>query len=82
MIFAPKFLEMAGVKHPAPIFQDREVAPIRGRSMVPWLKGKTSSIHNNEFVGSWEMNGRAGIRKGNWKDVPLCTSHQRKWTPK
>lgn len=67
MDIAPTFLEMAGVKHPAPSYKGREIVGMRGKSMVPWLQGETKSIHQADFVEGWEMSGRAAVRKGNWK---------------
>ncbi|CAL5869114.1 uncharacterized protein PFLUO_LOCUS3342 [Penicillium psychrofluorescens] len=69
MDIAPTFLEMAGVQHPAPSYQGREVVGMRGKSMVPWLRGDSSSIHKDQFVEGWEMNGRSAVRKGQWKAV-------------
>ena len=43
MDIAPTILDMAGVKHPAPEFQGREITPMRGKSMVPWLKVNSNS---------------------------------------
>lgn len=71
MDIAPTFLDMAGVKHPAPTYQGREVVGMRGKSMLPWLQDKTESIHDDQFVEGWEMSGRAAVRKGNWKAVYL-----------
>jgi arylsulfatase A-like enzyme len=71
MDIAPTFLEMAGVAHPAPHWKGREVVKMRGKSIVPWLQGKTDSIHSVDFVEGWEMSGRAAVRKGNWKAVYL-----------
>lgn len=71
MDIAPTCLEMAGVKHPAPRYQGREVVGMRGKSMVPWLTGESQSIHGSEYVEGWEMCGRAAIRKGYWKAVFL-----------
>ena len=71
MDIAPTFLDMAGLKHPAPNYKGREVVGMRGRSMVPWLSGERDSIHDKEFIEGWEMSGRAAIRKGNWKAVYL-----------
>lgn len=67
MDIAPTFLEMAGVKHPAPSYKGREIVGMRGKSMVPWLQGEVKSIHQADFVEGWEMSGRAAVRKGNWK---------------
>ena len=71
MDIAPTFLEMAGVQHPAPSYKGREIVGMRGKSLVPWLSGSAASIHTNQFVEGWEMNGRAAVRKGSWKAVYL-----------
>ena len=71
MDIAPTFLDMAGVKHPAPLYRGREVVEMRGKSMVPWLQGQSDAIHKVDFVEGWEMGGRAALRKGNWKIVYL-----------
>lgn len=78
MDLAPTFLEMAGVKHPAPTYKGKEIVGMRGRSMVPWLNGESNSIHQADFVEGWEMSGRAAVRKGNWKANYLPT---RKYGP-
>lgn len=36
MDIAPTILEMAGLSHPAPQWQGREVVQMRGESMFPW----------------------------------------------
>ena len=38
MDIAPTLLDMAGIKHPAPTYQGRTVAHMRGSTMYPWLK--------------------------------------------
>ncbi|KAI1329932.1 putative arylsulfatase [Xylariaceae sp. FL0255] len=69
MDIAPTLLEMAGVKHPAPTYQGREITGMRGKSMVGWLDGSSSSVHGPDFVYGWELCGRAAIRVANWKAV-------------
>ncbi|VUC27306.1 unnamed protein product [Clonostachys rosea] len=69
----PTFLELAGVQHPAPTFRGRQVAPVRGRSWVPFLKNPDDEklqIYNstNDIVG-WEQIGVAAVRLGDWKAV-------------
>ncbi|KAJ3496911.1 hypothetical protein NLG97_g2314 [Lecanicillium saksenae] len=71
MDIAPTCLEMAGVSHPAPSYKGREIVGMRGKSMVPWLKGESKTVHGNDFVEGWEMCGRAAVRKGYWKAVFL-----------
>lgn len=69
MDIAPTILEMAGVTHPAPTYRGREVVAMRGKSMLPYIQGKTSSVHEHDFVSGWETCGRAAVRKGDWKIV-------------
>ncbi|PSS05326.1 alkaline-phosphatase-like protein [Coniella lustricola] len=69
MDLAPTILEMAGVKHPAPTYQGREVVSMRGKSMVPYLNQTAATIHEKDFINGWETCGRAACRKGDWKIV-------------
>lgn len=69
MDLVPTILDMAGVKHPAPTYQGREVVGMRGRSMVPYLSEQAQSIHETDFIQGWETCGRAAVRKGDWKIV-------------
>ncbi|TVY47843.1 Arylsulfatase [Lachnellula occidentalis] len=69
MDIAPTILEMAGVKHPAPTYQGREVVEMRGKSMLSYIEGKVDSVHEKDFVEGWETCGRAAVRKGDWKIV-------------
>lgn len=69
MDLAPSILDMAGVKHPAPTYQGREVVPMRGKSFYPWAAGKAARIHDKDFIQGWETCGRAALRYGDWKIV-------------
>ncbi|KAL1304460.1 hypothetical protein AAFC00_003454 [Neodothiora populina] len=69
MDLAPTILEMAGVVHPAPTFQGRDVVPMRGRSMLPYLTGETRRIHAEDHITGWETCGRAAVRCGDYKIV-------------
>lgn len=69
MDLAPTILDMAGVSHPAPTYRGREVVPMRGKSMLPFIDGSAASIHPADFINGWETCGRAAVRKGNWKIV-------------
>lgn len=71
MDLTPTILDMAGVKHPHPSYQGREVVAMRGRSMMPFATGKAETIHDVDFVNGWETCGRAACRKGDWKIVFL-----------
>jgi len=71
MDLAPTILEMAGVQHPSPdgkgTYQGREVVSMRGKSMVPFLKGQSSTVHPADFINGWETCGRAAVRCGDYK---------------
>lgn len=69
MDLAPSILDMAGVKHPAPTYQGREIVPMRGKSFYPWAIGKADRIHEKDFIQGWETCGRAALRYGDWKIV-------------
>ncbi|EKG15552.1 Sulfatase [Macrophomina phaseolina MS6] len=70
MDLAPTILDMAGVKHPAPTYQGREVVAMRGKTMLPFARDvNTPRIHAQDFVNGWETCGRAACRKGDWKIV-------------
>jgi arylsulfatase len=69
MDLAPTILQMAGVKHPAPTYQGREVVHMRGKSMLPFLTGSASSVHPADHITGWETCGRAAVRCGDWKIV-------------
>lgn len=81
MDLCPTFLDLAGITHPAAegqsgIFRGRKVAPMRGKSWVPYLvEGKAISegmgaIHGDTSMG-WELFGRGAVRQGSWKLVHI-----------
>ncbi|KAH8586026.1 arylsulfatase [Bisporella sp. PMI_857] len=72
MDIAPTILELAEVKHPALKYRSRTVAPMRGASWIPYLKGEQESIHEKHHVTGWELFGRQAIRKGNWKALYIA----------
>ena len=47
MDIAPTVLELAGVAHPGTEYRGREVAPMRGRSLLPYLSGDTEAVHDD-----------------------------------
>lgn len=71
LIFAPSQLDLAGIVHPAPSFQGRQVLAPRGRSWVPHLKGEVPDFHEESDIVGWELFGQAAIRRGNWKALWL-----------
>ncbi|KAJ5473046.1 hypothetical protein N7530_007047 [Penicillium desertorum] len=69
MDIAPTILEVAGVEHPGTTYRGRTVAPIRGKSWVDYLTGRTDSIHSDDAAMAWELFGRQAIRKARYKAV-------------
>jgi arylsulfatase A-like enzyme len=67
MDICPTILEMAGIKHPAPLYRDNPIVPMRGVSMLPYMQSKAERVHPEDFIYGWELCGRGAIRKGNWK---------------
>jgi arylsulfatase len=63
MDIMPTFLQLAGVEHPAPEFKGRTVEPMQGLSIIPALQGEALP----ERAIGWELFGRKGLRKGDWK---------------
>lgn len=51
------------------LYQGREVVSMRGSSMLPFLSGKSSSIHSDDHITGWETCGRAAVRCGDFKIV-------------
>jgi arylsulfatase A-like enzyme len=71
MDIAPTVLELAGVTHPGTEYQGREVAPMRGASLVPYLSGGAEAVHDAVTGTGWELFGRRAIRRGDWKALYL-----------
>jgi arylsulfatase len=64
----PTMLEMANLKHPEK-YRGREVAPMRGRSIIGVLSGDEEDIYSpDEPVGA-EMAGGKWLRRGDYKAV-------------
>ncbi|MDE2371195.1 MAG: arylsulfatase [Burkholderiales bacterium] len=66
---APTLLELAGAQSPGSHYKGREVAPMQGQSMLPFLTGRSAAIHGADHVTGWELGGRKALRKGDWKLV-------------
>jgi arylsulfatase len=71
MDIAPTVLELAGVAHPGTEYQGREIAAMRGRSLLPYLSGQSEQVHGDVTGTGWELFGRRAIRRGEWKALHL-----------
>ena len=67
MDLAPTFLELAEAQHPKTEYEGRKIFPMNGTSMLPWLEGETATVHSADKAHAWELYGRRGVRKANWK---------------
>jgi arylsulfatase A-like enzyme len=63
----PTILELAQAKVPLSPYKGHEIAPIRGKSWVPFFSKTESVIHSENTAFGWELFGKLGIRKGKWK---------------
>jgi arylsulfatase A-like enzyme len=64
-------LDAAGVDHPGEFYKGRKVEPLRGRSMMNVLSGKSDFVYDNDTAVCWEMLGFRAVRKGDLKLVWL-----------
>lgn len=67
MDLAPTFLELAGVEYPT----SEKLRPMLGASMLPFLIGNKTQVHNKEYVTTLFHGGRAFLRQGDWKITML-----------
>jgi arylsulfatase len=74
MDIAPTLLDLVGASHPTK-HKGREVVPMQGKSMLPFLEGKAGVVRDESEAVGWELFGRRAIRQGPWKatwlDSPL-----------
>ena len=71
MDLAPTLLDLAGVDHPGRSWGGRPIEPMRGRSMLPYLRGEAEAVHDEDVATGWELFGRCAIRRGDWKALLL-----------
>jgi len=74
MDVTPTLLDAAGLTA-EPVFEGREVAPIRGRSMLPYLQQATRQVHADDEPIAFELHGHRSVRQGRWKLVYLTPPH-------
>ena len=63
---APTFYDVANVNYPE-TYNGNDVYPLKGKSLIPFVSGETTEIHDSEYVYALEHYGNAMLRKGNWK---------------
>lgn len=67
MDILPTILNIAGIEHPAPVFQNRQVACVKGTPWTKYLQGKSDRVHDEDKVTGWELFAQQAIRKGRFK---------------
>ena len=70
MDILPTFLELAGTTHPGTSYKGRDVHPVTGKSILPYLKGLESAVHKDEPYG-FSVHRRQGLSYNEWKVVRL-----------
>ena len=64
-------LEIAGAKHPGTRYEGREVFPMTAKSILPLMRGETSTHRGaDEWVG-YELMGNSALFKGDYKALRL-----------
>ncbi|KQZ61023.1 hypothetical protein ASD67_17230 [Sphingopyxis sp. Root1497] len=66
MDIAPTLLEAASLPI-EPIVEGRDVAPVRGRSMLPYLANLSRYIHPADEAITIELHGHRAVRQEPWK---------------
>ena len=70
---SPTLLEYAGVEHPGTSYKGREIHPLSGRSMVPFLEGETEYVYAPDEPVGIELGGTINdsLFMGDWKIVRI-----------
>lgn len=68
---APTFMDLADAEPFESPYNGKEVHRHIGTSIMPYLKGETDKIHDEEEAFVWELHGRIAVRKGDWKLIKL-----------
>jgi arylsulfatase len=63
----PSLLDLAGITHPAPRFNGRDVLPARGKSFAQVLRGDISPIHADDEAITLSGAGKHFVQRGSWK---------------
>ncbi len=69
MDITPTLLEIAGIGHPGESYNGRTISPMKGESLLPFLKAKQQDVHNQDYAMGWELFNRKALKHGDWKLV-------------
>jgi arylsulfatase len=73
--FLPTVLELAGAPNPGDTYQGRSVEPIAGKSILPVLQGRASTVRGADDVLAWEHGNHRYVIQGNWKALWLSAPY-------
>lgn len=80
MDLLPTLLDTLNVQHPGKQYTGRELVPLRGKSILPYLQIQQDYIHSQDHVTGWELFGQKALRKGDWKALFIpAPSGPNKW---
>jgi len=72
----PTLCALTGAKYPM-VFKDREIIPLPGKSMLPYLKN--TNRHPFPRTLFWQHETCAAVRKGDWKLVSVFDRDKNAW---
>lgn len=67
MDILPTILDILNIQHPGDHYKGRDLVPLRGRTILPYLNAERDFIHAHDHVTGWELFGQKALRKGAWK---------------
>lgn len=67
MDWLPTLLNVLDVQHPGTQYKGRDLVPLRGKSILPYLNQQQDHIHDVDHITGWELFGQKALRKGDWK---------------
>ncbi|WP_130803748.1 arylsulfatase [Acinetobacter ihumii] len=63
----PTLLDYLNIQHPETEYKGRQLVPLRGKSILPYLQNQQAHIHSQDHITGWELFGQKALRKGDWK---------------
>ena len=67
MDLLPTLLDYLNIQHPETEYKGRQLVPLRGKSILPYLQNQQAHIHAQDHITGWELFGQKALRKGDWK---------------
>ena len=64
-------LEIAGAEHPGTSYEGREIFPMNAKSVLPFMRGETSTHRSEDDWVGYELFGNSALFKGDYKAVRL-----------